>query len=181
MQTLIQIPGIQRNTLMTDMEEQYGTSQMRKRILIVDDYPVVREGLTQFINQQADLVVCAEAENAEQALVAVEKQHVDLAIVDMLLKNTTGIQLTKSLKSKCPDVRVLILSMSDEPHYIKHAFQAGAQGYITKEEVADEIISAIRQVLDGGIYLSAHLAKKFPRRALDRIQSGDTDDSVWES
>ena len=165
---------------MTDMEEQYRTGQMRKRILIVDDYPVVREGLTQFINQQADLVVCAEAGNAEQALEAIEKQHVDLAIVDMLLKNTTGIQLTKSLKSKCPDVRVLIFSMSDEPYYIKHAFQAGAQGYITKEEVADEIINAIRQLLDGKIYLSDCVAQKFPRRTLDRIRAGDLEDSVWE-
>ena len=165
---------------MNDTKEQHGTSQTRKRILIVDDYPVVREGLTQFINQQADLRVCAEAGNAEQALEAVEKQHVDLAIVDMLLRNTTGIQLTKSLKTKCPDLRILILSMSDEPYYIKHAFQAGVQGYITKEEVADEIISAIRQILNGRIYLSARLAMKFPHRTLERIQSGDVDDSVWE-
>jgi DNA-binding NarL/FixJ family response regulator len=165
---------------MNNMKEHNGTSESRKKILIVDDYPVVREGLTQFINQETDLVVCAEAGNAKQALEAVEKQHVDLVIVDMLLRNTTGIQLTKSLKSKCPEVCVLILSMSDEPYYIKHAFQAGARGYITKEEVAEEIINAIRQVLSGKIYLSAHLAKKFPQRALDKILSGDVDDSVWE-
>jgi DNA-binding NarL/FixJ family response regulator len=70
--------------------------------------------------------------------------------------------------------------MSDEPYYIKHAFQAGAQGYITKDEVADEIIGAIRQVLNGKIYLSARLAKKFPRKTIDRIKAGDLDDSVWE-
>jgi DNA-binding NarL/FixJ family response regulator len=165
---------------MTDIKEQHGTSQMRKRILIVDDYPVVREGLTQFINQQADLIVFAEAENAKQALETVEKQHVDLAIVDMLLKNTTGIQLTESLKSKFPDVRVLILSMSNDRYYIKHAFQAGARGYITKDEVGEEIINAIRQVLDGKIYLSAQLAKKFTRKTLGRIRAGDSDDSVWD-
>jgi DNA-binding NarL/FixJ family response regulator len=166
--------------LMTDMKEKHGTSQTRKRILIVDDYPVVREGLTQFINQENDLEVCAEAGNAKQALEAVEKQHFDLVIVDMLLKNTTGIQLTESLKSKFPDVRVLILSMSNDRYYIKHAFQTGVRGYITKDEVAEEIINAIRQVLDGKIYLSAHLAKKFPRKTLDRIRAGDLEDSVWE-
>jgi DNA-binding NarL/FixJ family response regulator len=152
----------------------------KTRIMIVDDHPIVLEGLAQLINQQADLVVCAKAGNAKQALEAVEKQRVDLVIVDMLLKNTTGIQLTKSLKSKCPDIRILILSMSDEPYYIKHAFQAGAQGYITKDEVADDIISAIRQVLNGKIYLSARLAEKFPRRTIDSIKAGDLDDSVWE-
>jgi len=167
--------------IVNDKKNNISLRARKSGILIVDDYPVVREGLIQFINREADLVVCAEAGDAKQALEAVEEQHIDLAIVDMLLKDTTGIQLTKSLKSKCPDMRVLILSMSDEPYYIKHAFQAGVQGYITKEEVADEIIDAIRQVLNGRIYLSARVAEKFPRRSLDRIRSGDTDDSVWES
>jgi DNA-binding NarL/FixJ family response regulator len=148
--------------------------------MIVDDHPIVLEGLAQLINQQADLVVCAKAGNAKQALEAVKKQHIDLAIVDMLLKNTTGIQVTKDIRLRYPGLRVLILSMSDEPYYIKHAFQAGAQGYITKDEVADEIISAIRRVLNGKIYLSARLAEKFPRRTIDSIKAGDLDDSVWE-
>ena len=165
---------------MNDTIKQHETNRTRKRIMIVDDHPVVREGLTQFINQETDLVVCAEAGNAKQALEAAEKQPMDLAIVDMLLNGTTGIQLTQSLKSKYPDRYVLILSMSDEPYYIKHAFQAGAQGYITKEEVADEIIGAIRQVLNNRIYLGARLAKKFSRKALDRIRAGDFEDSVWE-
>lgn len=168
------------STLMNSARKQRGTSQSRKSILIVDDHPVVRQGLTQFINHEPDLVVCAEAGNAKQALKAVEKQHVDLAIVDMLLKNTTGIQVTKTLKSRCPGLRVLILSMRDELYYIKGALQAGARGYITKEEVAEEIINAIRQVLDGKIYLSGRVAQKFPRRTLDRIRAGDLEDSVWE-
>ena len=165
---------------MNDKKNNMNIGAGKTRITIVDDHPIVLEGLAQLINQQADLVVCSKAGNAKQALEAVEKQRVDLVIVDMLLKNTTGIQLTKSLKSKCPDIRILILSMSDEPYYIKHAFQAGAQGYITKDEVADEIISAIRQVLNGKIYLSTRLAEKFPRRTIDSIKAGDLDDSVWE-
>ena len=166
--------------MLNDKKNNMNIGAGKTRITIVDDHPIVLEGLAQLINQQADLVVCSKAGNAKQALEAVEKQRVDLVIVDMLLKNTTGIQLTKSLKSKCPDIRILILSMSDEPYYIKHAFQAGAQGYITKDEVADEIISAIRQVLNGKIYLSTRLAEKFPRRTIDSIKAGDLDDSVWE-
>ena len=166
--------------MLNDKKNNMNIGAGKTRITIVDDHPIVLEGLAQLINQQVDLVVCSKAGNAKQALKAVEKQRVDLVIVDMLLKNTTGIQLTKSLKSKCPDIRILILSMSDEPYYIKHAFQAGAQGYITKDEVADEIISAIRQVLNGKIYLSTRLAEKFPRRTIDSIKAGDLDDSVWE-
>jgi len=165
---------------MKEKEMPDSETKEKTRILIVDDNPVIREGLTQIINRQSDLLVCAEAGNAQQALEAVEKQQVDLAIVDMLLKNTTGIQVTKDLKSRWPGLRVLILSMSDEPYYTKGAFQAGAQGYITKEEVADEIINGIRQLLDGKIYLSGRVAQKFPRRTLERIRAGDLEDSVWE-
>ncbi len=165
---------------MHEAKKQHETSPGIKRILIVDDHPVVRQGLAQFINQEPGLEVCAEAGNVKEALEAIEKQKFDLAVVDMLLENTTGIQVTKILKSRCPGLRVLILSMSDEPYYIKGAFQAGAQGYITKEEVAEEIINAIRQVLDSKIYLSGRVAQKFPRRTLDRIRAGDLEDSVWE-
>jgi DNA-binding NarL/FixJ family response regulator len=166
--------------LLNDKKNTMNIGARKTRIMIVDDHPIVLEGLAQLINQQADLVVCAKAGNAKQALEAVKKQHIDLAIVDMLLKNTTGIQVTKDIRLRYPGLRVLILSMSDEPYYIKHAFQAGAQGYITKDEVADEIISAIRRVLNGKIYLSARLAEKFPRRTIDSIKAGDLDDSVWE-
>jgi DNA-binding NarL/FixJ family response regulator len=165
---------------MCEAEKQHETSPGINRILIVDDHPVVRTGLAQFINREPDLVVCAEAGNAQQALEAAEKQQVDLAIVDMLLENTTGIQVTKDLKLRCPGLRVLILSMSDELYYIKGAFQAGARGYITKEEVSEEIINAIRQLLDGKIYLSGRVALKFTPKMLERILAGDFHDSVWE-
>jgi DNA-binding NarL/FixJ family response regulator len=165
---------------MNDMKEQHETSQTRKRILIVDDHPVVRQGLAQFINLEPDLDVCAEAGNVKEAIEAVEKQKFDLAIVDMLLENTTGIQVTEKIRLRIPNLPVLIFSMTDDLYYVKRAFQTGARGYITKEELAEEIIIAIRQILDGKIFLSAHLAKKFPRRTIDRIKAGDLDDSVWE-
>jgi DNA-binding NarL/FixJ family response regulator len=158
-----------RSTLMNERKDQDENNQTRKRVLIVDDHPVVREGLMQFINQEPDLVVCAEAESAKQALKIAERQQIDLAVVDMLLRNTTGIQVTKELKSKYPNLFVLILSMSNDTYYVINAFQAGARGYITKDEVSEKIIDAIRQVLKGNVYLSEKLAKKFSKVELDRL------------
>ena len=152
----------------------------KTKVLIVDDHPVVLEGLTQLINREDDLVVCAQAGNAKDALAAVEKQQVDLAVVDMLLEDTTGVQVTENLRSRCPGLNILILSMSDEPRYIKRAFQAGARGYITKEEVAEGIVAAIRRVRGGRIYVGSALSKRFSSKTLDRISAGDFSDSVWD-
>ncbi len=165
---------------MHEAKKQHETSPGIKRILIVDDHPVVRQGLAQFINQVPDLEVCAEAGNVKEALEAVEKQKFDLAVVDMLLVNTTGIQVIEKIRLRIPNLPVLIFSMSDDLYYVKRAFQTGARGYITKEELAEEIINAIRRILDGKIYLSGLVAQKFPRKTLERIRAGDFDESVWE-
>ncbi|MHC4158465.1 MAG: response regulator [Planctomycetota bacterium] len=133
----------------------------KNRILIVDDHSIVRKGLIQLINQEADLMVCAEAENAEQALEAVEKQHVDLAIVDISLEGMNGVQLTEKIKSHHPHLPVLILTMHTEPGYAKQAFQAGAKGYVTKQEAAETVITAIRLMLTGRDYISEKMAQKF--------------------
>jgi DNA-binding NarL/FixJ family response regulator len=143
----------------------------KAQILIIDDHPIVREGLAHLINQQSDLIVCAEAGNTKEALKAIEEQSIDLALVDMLLKNTTGTQVTNKIKSLNLDIPVLIFSMSDEPFYIKRALDAGARGYITKDEVSEKIIYAIRQVLKGKVYLSKRLAKKFSKRELEGFLS----------
>jgi DNA-binding NarL/FixJ family response regulator len=138
----------------------------KTRILVVDDHPIVRDGVADLLNLEADLVVIARAGNMAEAVEAVKKQRIDLALVDMLLKDETGVQVTKKIKAICPNIIVMIFSMSDEPRHIKQAFEAGAIGYIIKDEVSEKIIDAIRQVLDGGIYLSNRLAKKFPKREL---------------
>jgi DNA-binding NarL/FixJ family response regulator len=143
------------------------------RILVVDDHPIVRDGLAELLNHQADFVVSARAGTAEEAITAVKGQQVDLAIVDMLLKATTGAQVTKRIKAKLPNLIVLIFSMSDELKYIKQAFAAGAKGYITKDELSEKIVSAIRKVLGGGIYLSKRLAKKFTKHELDEFSVDD--------
>lgn len=135
-------------------------------ILVVDDNPIVRDGVAQLINLEADLVVSAKAGNSAEAVKAVKKQRIDLALVDMLLKNETGVQVTKKIKALYPNLIVLIFSMSDNPQHVKQAFEAGAGGYILKDELSEKIIDAIRQVLKGDVYLSKRLAEKFPKREL---------------
>ena len=149
------------------------------RIAVVDDHPVVLEGLAQLVNREDDLLVCVQADNAKEALGALRKQQVDLVIVDMLLKYTTGIQITIELKSKWPDLYVLILSMSDDPYHVKRAFQAGARGYLTKDEVSEKIILAIRCVLEGEIYVGNRIARQFSRKTIASwILDADTKDTM---
>jgi len=141
--------------------------------MVVDDHPIVRDGLAELLNHEADLMVIARAGNAAEAMRVVKKQRIDLAIIDMLLQNTTGIQVTKKIKARCPNLIVLIFSMSDELRYIKQAFEVGARGYITKDELSEKIIDAIRQILDGGIYLNKRLTKKFTRHEINEFLADD--------
>jgi DNA-binding NarL/FixJ family response regulator len=156
-----------------------GLSAKKNRITVVDDHPVVLEGLAQLINREDDLVVCATASNVKDALEAVRKQRVDLVIVDMLLKDTTGVQVTEKLRSKHPSLQILILSMSDDRHYVKGAFQAGARGYLTKDEVSEKIILAIRRVLGGEIYVGKRIAQQFSRKTIASwILDADSEDTM---
>lgn len=123
------------------------THNGKTRILVVDDHSVIREGLALLINKEVDLVVSAQAENAEDALGILKKQPLDLVIVDISLEGTSGIQLTKKIKSQYPHLPVLVLTMHDEALYAKAAYEAGAIGYITKHEAAVKIIAAIRLIL----------------------------------
>ena len=154
-------------------EEKTGkTPAARKiKILVVDDHPIVLEGLAELLNHEEDLVVSARASNGAEAMKAVKKQRIDLALIDMLLKNTKGIQITKKIKALFPNMFVLIFSMSDDSRYVEQAFDAGARGYILKDELSEKIVDAIRQVLDGGIYLNKRLAEKFSKHELDEFLS----------
>lgn len=144
----------------------------KTRILIVDDYPVIREGLAQIINRQSDLLVCAEAGSIGEAVKAVKKQKIDLALVDMLLDNTTGIQVIKKIKALYPGIIVLVFSVSDKSQYVKQAIEAGARGYITKDEISEEIVNAIRRILKGQIYISSRLLKNLPKEELNGLLAG---------
>lgn len=127
----------------------------------------MRERLAELINRQGDLHVCGEAEDAHQARAAVEKLQPDLAIVDITLKDTYGIELIRDLKARHPDLPVLVLSMHDESLYAERSLRAGAHGYICKCEASEKVISAIRTLLAGEIYASEAVKSTLLRRLAD--------------
>ncbi len=136
------------------------------RILLVDDHPIVRQGLAQLINQEQGLEVCGEAENAKQALIAIPELRPDIAIIDVFLKDSNGIDLVKKIQVRYPDLPVLVLSMHDEALYAERAIRAGAKGYIMKQEATEKVLRAIRCVLNGDIYLSEDMASRMLRKLL---------------
>lgn len=136
------------------------------RILIVDDHPAVREGLSMRIARQPDMEVCGEAADVAEALRLLATAKPDAAIVDIALKTGNGIDLIKRIKTRDDSVRILVCSMYGETVYADRALRAGAMGYITKEHATDKILAAIRQVLAGKIYLSDTMAQKLLHTAL---------------
>jgi DNA-binding NarL/FixJ family response regulator len=135
------------------------------KILLVDDHPLVREGVANLINQQPDLEVCGEAGNEPQALQLIGATGPEVAVVDISLANGSGLELIKSIKALHPAVTVLVLSMHDESLYAERALRAGARGYIMKSEAAKKVIAGVRAVLAGQLYVSektaALMAEKF--------------------
>lgn len=120
----------------------------------MDDHPLVREWLTNLINQQPDLEVCGEAEDARRALGEIERLLPDVAIVDITLASGSGLELVKDIKSIAPGIVTIVLSMHDEATYAERALRSGARGYVTKRDTTKKIISAIREVLEGRIFIS---------------------------
>ncbi len=129
-------------------------SDHKRNVFLVDDHPLVREWLTNLINAQADLAVCGEAESGPEAMRAIAKLRPDIAIVDISLKDSSGLELIKDLRQSCPQTAVLVLSMHEELHYAERALRAGARGYIVKRETTRKVITALRAVLEGKLYLS---------------------------
>ncbi|HWQ90469.1 MAG TPA: response regulator transcription factor [Clostridia bacterium] len=128
------------------------------RILLVDDHPVVREGLAESINRQSDLKVCAQAEDHQESLRAIEAAKPDLVVVDLMLRNSSGLELIKAIHASWPRMLILVVSMHDERLFAERVLRAGARGYITKQEATRDVLLAIRRVLDGGIYLNEKTA-----------------------
>ena len=146
---------------MTLKKNQDQHNENKTQILIVDDHPVVRDGLTTIINHEPDMNVCGEADDACQAFKAAAELKPDVVVVDISLKNSDGIDLTKSITTVHPKLSVIILSVHDESVYAERALLAGAQGYLMKDAVSENIIKAIRTVLNGEIYVSNTISKKF--------------------
>src|SRR5215831_14634685 len=138
----------------------------KRRVFLVDDHPLVREWLTNLINQQADLEVCGEAENAIDALVGIGRTRPALAVIDISLNAASGLELIKDLCIQYPSVAPLKLSMHEEELYAERAMRAGARGYVRKRETSKNILAAIRRVLEGGIYISEKLSNAMARKFL---------------
>lgn len=137
------------------------------KIFLVDDHPLVREWLCNLINQQEDMVVCGEAEDAARAQRAIAAAKPNVAIVDISLKGSSGMELIKTLKGHDPDIATIVLSMHDESVYAERAIRAGARGYIMKRETTKKVIAAIRQVLSGKLYVSGQVAAMFAEKFVD--------------
>jgi DNA-binding NarL/FixJ family response regulator len=138
----------------------------KAKILLVDDHPLVREWLATLINQQWDLQVCGDADNAKQAMELMATVHPDAAVVDMSLEGCSGIELIKNIKASHPNVAVIVLSMHDESLYAARAFHAGAQGYIMKREATKKVLHGIRCVLDGKRYFSDEISMLIAGKSL---------------
>lgn len=140
------------------------TSARKYRIFLVDDHPLVREGLTNLINGQNNLIVCGEAEDSAAAMTGFAKTRPDVALVDISLKNESGLELVKNLESQFPLVALIVLSMHDEALYAERALRAGARGYVMKRESSKSVLASIRRVLEGGVYVSERVVNSMARR-----------------
>jgi DNA-binding NarL/FixJ family response regulator len=140
----------------------------KSRVLLIDDHAILRQGLAQLINQETDLVVCGEAEEAPKGFEAVGTLKPDVAVVDISLKGGNGLELIKNIKTMFPELPILVLSMHDESLYAERVLRAGSLGYVMKEEAAESVLVAIRRVLKGEIVLS----EKMQGRLLHQLVNG---------
>lgn len=131
-----------------------------KRLLLVDDHPIMRHGLAQLIRSEEGLEVCGEAGNARDGMTAVGNLKPDLVVIDLTLPDKNGLEFLKDIQAQHPGTQCLVLSMHDETLYGERALRAGARGYIMKEAAADHLITAVRKVLSGGIYVSDSMASR---------------------
>jgi DNA-binding NarL/FixJ family response regulator len=142
----------------------FETSARKSRVFIVDDHPLVREGLTNLINGQVDLFVCGEAEDSAQAINGIAKARPDVALIDISLANESGLELVKQLAKQFSRVALIILSMHDETLYAERALRAGARGYVMKHETSKSVLASIRRVLGGGVYVSERIVNRMALR-----------------
>src|SRR6516164_10190347 len=147
---------------------QSSVATRKNKVFVVDDHPIVRQGLALMINREPDLTVCGEAEDARTATQLIATAKPDILVVDISLNGPDGLDLLKNIRMRYPDLPVLILSMHDESIYAERALRAGAQGYIMKQEATEKVLVAIRRILQGDVYLSDRVTnamlRQFARR-----------------
>jgi DNA-binding NarL/FixJ family response regulator len=142
------------------------------RVFLVDDHPIVRQGLARLIASEPDLEVCGEADDVPSAVRAINELSPDVVVADLSLKQGSGIDLIKTLQTQSPQIPILVLTMHEEPFYAERALRAGARGYLTKQEASEKILTAIRQVVGGEIYVSDRISPQL----LKRLISGAPDE-----
>ncbi|MGC4075235.1 MAG: response regulator transcription factor [Nibricoccus sp.] len=146
-----------------------------RRIFLVDDHPVTRSGIAALLGQQSSFQICGETDSAPKAVELISKINPDLAIVDISLKTTSGIELIKNLSSLVPGLKLLVLSMHDESLYAERALRAGAKGYVMKDQAHEVLITAVRRIFEGELYLS----DKMKERMLNRFVSHKRDELTF--
>jgi DNA-binding NarL/FixJ family response regulator len=139
------------------------TVPQKSRVFLVDDHPLVRDGLANLLDAQDDLMVCGEAEDSTQAINRIRKARPHVALIDISLKNESGLELLKQLRSQFPHVALIVLSMHDEALYAERALRAGARGYVMKREASKNVLASIRRVLEGGVYVSGRVTSKMAK------------------
>ncbi len=154
---------------------QSGTQTSKARIFLVDDHPIVRQGLGLLINREADLMVCGEADGAPSAIQAIGGAQPDLMVIDISLEGPDGLELLKTIRLKDPILPVLILSMHEESTYAERSLRAGANGYIMKQEATERVLVAIRRILEGKVYLSERLTNKMLEQFVHGASSSKAD------
>jgi DNA-binding NarL/FixJ family response regulator len=146
------------------MSRKTSEDSARTRIFLVDDHPLVREGLANLINQQDDLAVCGEAEDSAGAMAGIAESQPNVALIDISLKNESGLELVKKLEERFPLVALIVLSMHEEALYAERSLRAGAKGYVMKRETTKNVLTAIRRVLAGDVYVSERVVTAMAKR-----------------
>jgi DNA-binding NarL/FixJ family response regulator len=145
-----------------------------KRVLIVDDHPIVRHGLSQLIDAEPDLDVCGTAGTAEEGLRMAGELKPEVGLIDISLKDGNGIELIKEIRTEDKDMAILVISMHDEALYAERALKAGANGYITKQQADETVIDAIRKVLEGEMYITDELSAQMLRQYIGGAEAGES-------
>lgn len=143
-----------------------------KRILLVDDHPGFRRGIATMLAEELDLTVCGEAPNALSALEAMRQLRPDAALIDISMPGTNGIELIKLMLAEQPKLLILVLSMHDESLYALRALRAGAKGYVMKSEAMDNVLTALRKVLGGEVYVSPRFSERLVFKAIQSLEGG---------
>jgi DNA-binding NarL/FixJ family response regulator len=150
------------------------TVKQKTKVFIIDDHPIVRYGITRILNNEPDMIVCGDADNAAEGMDAIDALHPNIVIVDISLKGMDGLQLTRNIRSQHPSLPILILSMHDERMYAHKALRAGARGYVMKEESSEKLVTALRQILSGDIYVSEDVKKNVLHAYAGKEEASDT-------